>query len=77
MSGKRCDSGSTAGSRPLMAGTKRDGLGQAVFHAADQRGIAVCGRADLGSSLELAAGVPANWRCRAKACQTAFTEAGV
>lgn len=64
----------------LMAGTKSCGLGHAAFHAlAWTKGIGYfsrCGVAHVSAQTP-ASTVPTELRCRSKACQAAFREAGV
>ena len=63
----------------LMAGTKTEGRGSAVFHAAVwQKGFghfARCGSARIGD-LVPASTIAAELRCRSKACQAAFNAVG-
>lgn len=62
-----------------MAGAKKEGRGNAVFHASVwQKGFghfAQCGAARLGA-LVPASTISTELRCRAKACQAAFKAAG-
>jgi hypothetical protein len=60
--------------KPLMAGTKADGLGKAVFHASDDQHFSVCGLAILGA-LDPASEIPEKLRCKSKACKAAFRAA--
>lgn len=64
----------------LMVGTKTEGRGNAAFHASIwQKGFgnfARCGSARLGA-LVPASTIPAELRCRSKACQAAFKDAGI
>ena len=68
-----------AAKEPLKAGTKSDGLGRAVFHAAAKDGFSVCGKAYIGGAhnLMLASEISSEMRCKSKACQAAFRDAGV